>query len=128
MSRALIAQILGQRDSWCVLRPAADGKPALRVKLRRPPEAELGRFGKSTERPFQDRLLASVVDAAQGWEGFTEEDLLGESIGGSDPVPFDRELWAVVIADRTAWMSACMVHLADEIGQHLERRAAVEKN
>jgi len=128
VSRALIAQILGQRDSWCVLRPAADGKPVLRVKLRRPPETDLGRFGKGGDQPFQERMRAAVVDAAQDWEGITEEDLLGESIGGSDLVPFDRELWAVVIADRSAWLAACTAHLVDEIQAHLQRRAAVEKN
>ena len=128
MSQALIAQILGQRDSWCVLRAAADGKPALRVKLRRPPETELHRFAKSGAEPYHDRVRTAVVEAAQDWDGFTEEDLLGESIGGSDLVPWSQGLWAVVIADRAEWLGKCTAHLFDAIQQHMERQGQLAKN
>lgn len=128
MSRALIAQIRAQRDSWCVLRQAGDGLRALRVKLRRPAETELGRFARSGEQSYQDRMRAAVVEAAQDWEGVTEEDLLGASIGGSDLVPFDSQLWAEVIVDRADWLATCTAHLVESIQQHMDRRGLIEKN
>lgn len=120
-AQALIKQLQAQRESWCELAPAANGKPALEVLLRRPPEAELGSFLRGVS-------IAAVRSYAVNWRGFTEATLLGEAVGSADVLPFDAALWSEVVGDRAAWANACATHLADAIKAHLDRKEAVAKN
>lgn len=125
---SLIARVLAQRDSWLTLREAAEGKPALRVQLRRPPEGEFHRF---SGRPGVSRSqqMAELVPAyTVGWEGFTEAELLGPAVGASSPVPFDAELWAVVLLDNLEWLGACANHLTGLVSQYLAARETATKN
>lgn len=111
----LIKQILAKREGWVVL------DAGLRVKIRRPAEAEMARFDGGLTFDVVSRC---VVD----WDGFTEADLLGPAIGASDAVPFDAELWAVVAQDHMDWFKPISTALLDAIRTHLGTRADVEKN
>lgn len=125
----LIQQIHAQREQWVTLREAqmaAVGQPAraaLRVKLRRPAEAEWRYFFGRTQRGALENVQAYAVD----WDGFTEAELLGAGVGASDAVPFDSSVWTVVIADRMAWVPPLFQRLVQMIETHSAAREALEK-
>lgn len=117
----IVDRMYASRESWCELAPAADGKPAQRVKLRRPPQMEIARLRGGVT---QDEVLAAAVD----WDGFTEADLLGPAVGASDPVPFSAEVWSAYVLDNVAALSLAAKHLQGEISAHLKRLDATRKN
>lgn len=122
MSR-LIDQLLAQRKSW------VDIAPGKRVQIIRPPESDIGDFLKEdgSHRSMLVRL-DHVQKYTTGWEGFTEADLLGSAVGASDPVPFDPELWAIVVADNNDWIKRVSAALLKTIVDHFSNRVAAEKN
>jgi hypothetical protein len=111
----LIAKLLAQRESW------VEVQPGRRVKVRRPDESQMADFraGMSV-----DLMLRHVV----GWEGFTEADILGASLGASDPVAFDPALFATIARDHMDWFEPISVELATRIAEHWRAREATEKN
>jgi hypothetical protein len=113
--QALLARMAAQRETWATL---PDGK---RVQLRRPPETELPEMMGGVG-------LQHVTDCACGWEGFTEADLLGAGIGGSDAVPFHRDLWAAYVADNAQALQAAAAALAECVTQYLTRKGSTAKN
>lgn len=128
----LLAQMRAQREFWVEL----PGDGGLAVKQRRPNEAEIGTFlrkdsggadGKETQWSIVVDLPA-VQRQAVDWRGFTEAVLLGPSIGSADAVPFNTELWAEMVADNMAWVSACRDALIDQIQAHLKQQAEDQKN
>lgn len=124
----LIAKLREQRDSWCVLREAADGEPELAVCLRRPTEAEIPGYKPTATQSTEQLLTEAVCRQAVGWRGITEAELLGAAVGSSDPVEFSVDLWAEVVRDRADWLSACAVHLMQQINSHLRAKAEQRKN
>ena len=126
MSKALIAQLLAQREATCDLREKTDDKPAMGLRLRRPPETEWGRF-IGTGYPIA-LMRDIVVDYTVGWYEVTEADLLGESIGSSDKVDFTRELWAVAAADRADWVGVAFDKLLKLITEYHDQRKEAAKN
>lgn len=127
-AQALIAKIRAGREVWLELEPAAPGadgeattQPALRVKVRRPAEADTLAF-----------LRASRADAAMqvvvGWEGFSEATLFGVAVGSSDPLPFDADLWAEVVRDRGDWIIKVAARAAELVKSHAEAQKAHAKN
>ena len=122
MSR-LINQLRAQRQSW------VDLEPGKRVQIMRPPESEIGAFLRvENGRKSMMADLDQVVKFTTGWEGITEADLLGASVGASDAVPFDPALWAEVVADRGDWLKAVAQALLDAIVKHFDEKAQAEKN
>jgi hypothetical protein len=111
----LIAKLLAQRESW------VEVEPGRRVKVRRPDESEMADFraGMSVEL-----MLRHVV----GWEGFTEADILGPSVGASDPVAFDGALFATIARDHMAWFEPISVEIATRIAAHWKGKEATAKN
>ncbi|MCW7542018.1 hypothetical protein OOT46_29915 [Aquabacterium sp. A7-Y] len=105
----LIRKLRAQRESWV---PVAEGK---RVRIIRPPEAEMVRFIADKGMKVE---VEHVRDYVTGWSGITEADLLGEAVGSSDEVPFDTELWAEVVADRLAWHKTIATELLRVIAEH----------
>lgn len=93
-----------------------DGKLALaKLRKQRERKVEIG-DGKTVFFRMPDnatmRTMLEVVDDKKanwtvderhvcalvfGWIGITEADLLGESIGASDQVEFDPELWGEIV-------------------------------
>lgn len=113
---ALIKRLLAQREFKVEL---GDG---LAVTVRRPAEAELGPYLRGAREP--DTHLRCVVD----WHGFSEAVLLGASIGSSDPLPFDAEVWLHAARDRTDWIAAIAEELGKSIDAHGRQREATAKN
>lgn len=114
-TKALIRQMLAQRERWVNL----DETHA--VKVRRPAEAEMPAFFKSTG---VEAACTHVVD----WRGFTEADLLGASVGSSDALTFDADLWRHVVSDRLEWAGIVAEEISEEAQRHILARKEAEKN
>lgn len=112
----LIQRLLEARESWVDL---GDG---LRVKVRRPAEAELHAYLKA--RSDVDTHLRCVV----GWEGFSQATLLGPEVGSSDPIAFDADLWLHAARDRAEWLNAVAAGVAEAMEAHITARKAAAKN
>ena len=132
MSELLIKQLREQRMFWVELAPAGPsdgagpGEPAKRLRLTRPPEVDVGRLllqGGRLQVSHDDMLRYSV-----GWEGFTEADILGPSVGGNTPVPFSADLWALVVADHADWAQSAAQALLASVVKHYEAKSADAKN
>ena len=127
---SLVARLLALRDSWLDLRPAGEGRPALRVQLRRPPEDQWSRLNLSGRRGAERNRQACdlIADYTVDWDGFSEAELLGAAIGSSDPLPFHPEVWRLQVQDNGAWAEACYAHLLKLVEQHIAQRGAAAKN
>ncbi len=122
MSR-LINQLRAQRLSW------VDVAPGKRVQIMRPPESEIGAFLRVEDgRKSMIAELDQVVKFTAGWDGITEADILGASVGGSDAVAFEADLWREMVADRGDWLKVVAQALLDAIVKHFESKAQAEKN
>lgn len=113
--QTLLLRMAAQRQTWANLE---GGK---RVQLMRPPETQLPDLISGVH-------LQHVVDCACNWEGFTEADLLGAGIGGSDEVPFHKDLWAAYAADNAKALQVAAAALADCVTQYLTRKGSTAKN
>ncbi len=120
-AKALLARMAAQREAWCDLAAAGERYAGLRVQYRRPPEVELPRLRAGV-------LIEHVVDYACGWEGFTEATLLGAAVGASDPVPFDREVWAAWVRDHVDVVSLVAKAMSETVSAYLVQREATAKN
>lgn len=69
---------------------------------------------------------AVARDYVIGWEGMTEEDLIGG--GGADPVPFSAETWREWSVDHRDMWQAITVAIFDAYQQHRERLVDTTKN
>lgn len=99
------------------------------VTIVRPPEAELGALlsGDDQKRTWMIEK-EHVRKYTVAWDGIVESDFLGAGVGGSDPVPFDQDLWADLFADNVGWMRKCADAILDSIFEYFAQKAAVEKN
>lgn len=118
----LIKKILAQREFWCDL---GGGK---RIKLRRPAEAEVISLLKRVDGKVVGITveLSEVRRFAVDWDGFTEADLIPS--GASDAVPFDVDLFGVVIADQAAWCGKCSAAIIEQIVTHESATEAARGN
>jgi hypothetical protein len=114
-AQALIKKLHKQRERRVEL------SEGVSVIVRRPPEADIPslRFGVTL-----DHLRRYVV----GWEGFTEATVLGAAIGANEPVEFDAELWAEIVADRQDWILKVSNELIGAMNAHYEQKLAAAKN
>jgi hypothetical protein len=103
------------RERWVELEP---GK---RVRYHRPRTAEVPEVAKAGD-------IGVAVKLVDGWEGFTEADLLGPSIGANEPVPFHPEVWAEYALDRMHVIAKVLEHIVETMKLHDEQQRAVEKN
>lgn len=117
----LVERMLATRDVVVELRPAADGRPALAVTLRRPAESRILQLRGTVSE-------ADVCTSAVAWSGFSEAELFGAAVGNPDPLPFDADAWAAWVSDNVDAMALCASRLNDAIQAHLDRRAADRKN
>lgn len=102
------------------------GKAAMRLRLIRPSEEEMGRgivMAGSVSIGFEE-VKRFVVD----WSGFTQADLLGPAIGSNDPVAFHPELWAEYVTDNTAVYQLVAQRLVDMCVAHIRSKAEDRKN
>jgi hypothetical protein len=112
---ALIARMEEQRSTWV---PLPGGQ---RVRLRRPNEVDFHRFVGGVG-------IEPIVEYANGWEGFTEATLLGDAVGASDAVPFDRGLWGVWVRDHIDAAKVCVDAMVKMVTDHLAAKDASAKN
>lgn len=114
-ARNLIERLQAQRKHWVDL---GDGR---KVQYMRPPEVELPRLINGVR-------IEHVTQYVCDWKGFSEATLLGAAVGSSDPVEFDRALWAEVVADDVKLLGVVAEALAGAATAYLAERTAVEKN
>jgi|SRR5690606_23768721 len=124
-AKLLLAQMRRNREQSVDL---GDGKS---VTFRRPPEAEMNALLQS--EPGSDKVTFSVdVEHVRkyvvGWKGFTEADLLGETVGSDTPVDFDRDLWDEMCSDRVVWVTKVARAILDSVVLFINSRADAAKN
>lgn len=112
---ALIRKLHAQRETKCVL------EEGLSVTIRRPSEAEVRTLVRGID-------LEHVTKHVVNWQGFSEATLLGQGIGSSDALEFDRTLWAEVVADRGEWLAKVAKAILDACESHFEQRKAALGN
>lgn len=117
---ALIKKLRDARSDWVGL-PHPDF-PDLKVKVERPAESEF---------PAVVRTKSLTECAAQfvtDWSGMSEAVFLGQAVGSTDPIPFDKALWAFVSADQADWVFAVNEKLSALMNAHAALSADNEKN
>lgn len=112
--KTLLARAAAQREHWADL---GNGK---RLRFLRPVEVEMPAL-------LNGVTVEHVIGCANGWEGFTEADLLGAAVGASDPLPFHVDLWSAVVRDNAAYVAAVSQAIADAVTEYLKRKAGTEK-
>lgn len=97
----------------------------LSVTFVRPPETDFGSLlhdvddGKATWKVG----LKEVQKYVTGWTGFNEAFFLGAGVGSDDAVPFEAELWAEVVADRSDWVGKVGQKILDAVVAHINSKA-----
>lgn len=120
MSAAIIKRMREQRMQWVEL---DDGK---KVRIIRPSAVDVGEHLLHTGSVRVEH--AHIVMFATDWQGFTEADLLGAAIGSSDPLAFDKDLWAEYSCDRTDVCAKVSAALLTALVEHHKTADADEKN
>lgn len=120
MSERLIKQMREQRMSWVAL------DDAHKIRIIRPTEVEIGAHLIKDGRVQIDHL--TVVRFCTDWAGFTEADILGAGVGGSDAVPYSAALWTEVASDRVDWVSLVGNAILSAAAAHQEAKDAASKN
>lgn len=125
----LIAQMRAQRLSWVEVAPAADGAPAKRVQITRPPENDVSSFiAPTADGQFtMEAGIGHVTKYVTGWDGVTEADLVGPA-GSSDAVAFEPALWQIVVEDKLDWLRTIARALLDAILAHRAAQRDDAKN
>lgn len=109
---------------------SADGTvPAKKVTFQRPTEVEMVSLlhGDGDTRTWQVGL-DEVKRYTTGWSGFTEADVLGAAVGSSDPIPFDPELWSLLVSDKIDWMRRVADAILKSVVDHINRQEQAAKN
>lgn len=123
---ALVARVRKMREK------TVDLEAGKKLTFLRPPEADMPGLLKPVEgdatKMRWDVDIEHVVKYAVGWEGFLESDLLPGGIGGSDPVEFDRDLWAEVVGDRIEWKTKVANAILTAVVDHYNAREEAAKN
>ncbi len=123
MSTELIARIRSARMSWIDL---GGGK---RLRIIRPPEAEFSDFLSTGGNVSAQWAIDRVVKYAEGWEGFSEADLMGAELAPGDAMPpFSKELWEIAVSDNQNWLTAATTGLLDVIRTYISKKAESAKN
>jgi hypothetical protein len=117
----LVKRLREARMSWVEL---GDG---LAVQIIRPAECDMGLFRQLRTGQGADAARRLVTEFVVDWRGFSEE-LLFPGVGGSDALPFDREGWAEVVADRLQMGNKVLDGLVDAVNTYLESKREAEKN
>lgn len=124
---ALLRQMREQRMVWIELVPAAGSAPAKRVRIIRPNDVEISRhLLRADTRLAVD--YEAVVRFTVDWAGFSAADLLGPSIGASDPLDYEASLWTELIATRSDWLGLVSKALLDATVAYIQKQEVDRKN
>lgn len=113
------AQLLKARDSVLEV-----GR--FKFTIRRPSEAELLRRRHRANGSDLLTNLASVHEDVVNWDGVLESDILDG--GASEPVPFNRTLYALWIEDRADLWKAIATHIEKAVVEHQKKIESLEGN
>lgn len=81
------------------------------------------------EQKFMWKVEAGhVCKYVTGWEGITEADLLGETVGSSDLVGFDQELWSEYVMYESALLGKIASALLKAVVDEINKREDARKN
>lgn len=108
----------------------------LKVTFERPPWEDFAQILGLTRNSDGDQSIdwgrIGVAEAKKyvtGWSGFSEATLFGPTVGASDiSVPFDRELWSMLVADNLEWSSKVATAIVNAMVDFLVKRGDVAKN
>lgn len=105
MAGDFLARMEAARTRWLTLDDRHE------VKIRRPHETRM----PSSITTAAD--LEPVADFVVDWRGtgFTAAAILGDPAAGSDPMPFDRDVWRYMAFDSLAWLTEIGVAVADDV-------------
>lgn len=125
MSKAILERVRKRRTH------EVEVEPGKKVFFLRPPENDMASIldvdrdsGKATFKVS----LEHVCKYVNGWDGFTEADLLGADIAPPDAVPFDEDLWRELVSDKIEWRNKIADAILSAVVKHVEAKGAVEKN
>lgn len=131
-SPALVAALRRSREKTVELEGEWKG---LKVRFLRPPESEFSKMlvpiDPKNPDPTSHEWSVGIEQVQQyviGWEGFTEATILGATVGSSDPLDFDRELWSEWVADKVDVIAAVARAILDAVVKHITEREAAGKN
>lgn len=105
-----------QRRVWV---PLADGRR--RIRFSRPLVTQLRTLAAGV-------TLDVVCQYVDGWDGFTEADILGAAVGGDAPAEFTPGLFKAWAADDFDVLRTVAEAIADAVRRLIEERGLVEKN
>lgn len=117
MAASLEERLAEQRRVWVAL--GDDGRR--RVRFSRPLATELHLLTVGL-------TVDTVCRYVDGWDGFTEADILGPAVGGSDPAAFTPALFALWVRDDLDALQTLAEAIVDSVRRLLERRELVAKN
>ena len=121
--RALLAALKRRREKTVDL---GDGKT---VTFLRPSESEMGgMLDVKGDQAEWNVNIEHVRKCVVGWGGFTAADLLGASIGSSDPVEFSVDLWHEVCADNVEYVTKVARAILTSVVDHISAKGATAKN
>lgn len=122
------------RMFWIEVEPAqpgvsdvpGSGTQAKRLRLIRPSEQEMG---ETIIRAGHVHIgAAEVARFVVDWSGYTEADVLGSTIGSSDPLPFSPDIWAEYVGDRSELGVKVQTALLDALLAFFNARKEDRKN
>lgn len=99
------------------------------VRFLRPPESDMGSMLRVDGEQRQWVVgLEHVRKYVTGWNGFTEADLLGASVGSSEEAEFSPELWSEVCGDDLALVSKVAEAILASVVDRVNEQARAEGN
>ena len=128
------ALLLKRRAKWVEIGEVGEGdaKRVQRVRFTRPPESDfhtlLTNVDQAEGKAVWNIELPHVIKYADEWEGFTEADFIGAGVGASDPVAFDRGLFACWIEDNVEAQRKIGNAILSATVDYLTAREATAKN
>lgn len=113
----LVARMRAQRSIHIEL------LPGVTVTALRPAEGEMPEFLGllRSEQP-----QAVCVRWVTGWDGMTEQHLLGAGVGGQIAVPFDSAVWAEAVLDHRDWQTSICTKLVESVNTHAGAKAVAQ--
>lgn len=128
------ALLLKRRAKWVEVGVVGEGdaRRVQRVRFIRPPETQLHTLLTSVDQAEGKAVwsveLEHVKKYSEDWEGFVTADFVGAAVGDSDPVAFDRELFAVWVEDNVEAQRKIANAILNSTVDYLTARDATAKN
>lgn len=113
----LVARMRAQRSIHIEL------LPGVTVTALRPAEGEMPEFMRLLDARDAYAVCTRWVT---GWDGMTEERLLGAGVGGQIAVPFDPAVWAEAVLDHRDWLTTICTEMVKAVNAHGTAKAVAQ--